>query len=423
MRLIKKIFNKFFLLEFFFAIVIFSKLVIANNQNEANTSILKRLPTSIFATINGEPISIYDLIQRSLLFSISAKISINEEFETKVLPDLISGYIDEVIKIQQIKKENIFISDDQISQMILQIEKENGFKKDKLKEYLKENNTDISILEKQLESTIGWKQLIANKFRKQVVIQDSEIETIHKKLKSNIGKEEFFIEQIFLSFENKKKENDVLKRINNLYEQIVSGGDFGSIAKQFSDTFGGKVGKIGWMAETDLDEKIVNDVKKLEINKISKPLKGENGYFIIKVLNKRIIGDEIINQVSLFRFKLIETNDKINLLLNKIKNCNELEEFSKKWATADSGSLGMLNFNEISDNLKSAVKKMKKNQIQPIKYGSEEFLYMLCDIEKTKPIIPSKFKITDILTNQKLDKIARQYMSELRSKAIIDIRI
>ena len=31
--------------------------------------------------------------------------------------------------------------------------------------------------------------------------------------------------------------------------------------------------------------------------------------------------------------------------------------------------------------------------------------------------------IDDILVNRKLDTIARQYMSELRSKAIIDIRI
>ena len=164
MRLIKKIFNNLFLLNFFFAIVIFSKLVIANNQNEINTSILKRLPTSIFATVNGEPISIYDLIQRSTLFSISAKIPINEDFEIKVLPDLISGYIDQIIQMQQIQKEQVFIPDDKINQIVSEIEKENGFKKDQFKEYLKEQKTDIAILRKQLEVSIGWKQLIANKF-------------------------------------------------------------------------------------------------------------------------------------------------------------------------------------------------------------------------------------------------------------------
>ena len=423
MRLIKKIFNKFFLLNFFFAIVIFSKLVIANNQNEVNTSILKRLPTSIFATVNGEPISIYDLIQRSILFSISAKIPLNEDFETKVLPDLISGYVDQIIQMQQIKKEQVFIPNDKINQIISQIEKENGFKKDQFKKYLKEQKTDISILEKQIEVSIGWKQLIANKFRKQILIQDTEIETIHKKLKSNVGKEEFLIEQIFLSFEN-KEENEILKKINKFYEQILSGGDFGSIANQFSDTFGGKVGKIGWTAETDLDIKIINEVKKLEIEKMSKPIKGENGYFIIKVLNKRIIGDEIINEVSLFRFQLTELNDEINLLLNEIKNCSELEDFSKKYGSVDSGSLGMIKYNELSKDLQLILKKMNKNEIsEPLPFGTGTFQIMLCDVKSIKPVIPSKFKISDILINRKLDTIARQYMSELRSTAVIDIRI
>jgi len=423
MRLIKKIFNNLFLLNFFFAIVIFSKLVIANNQNEINTSILKRLPTSIFATVNGEPISIYDLIQRSTLFSISAKIPINEDFETKVLPDLISGYIDQIIQMQQIQKEQVFIPDDKINQIVSEIEKENGFKKDQFKEYLKEQKTDIAILRKQLEVSIGWKQLIANKFRKQIIIQDTEVETIHKKLKSNVGKEEFFIEQIFLSFEN-KEENEILKQINKFYQQIQNGGDFGSIANQFSDTLGGKVGKIGWTAETELDIKIINEVKKLEIEKISKPLKGENGYFIIKVLNKRIIGDEIINEVSLFRFQLIEPNDEKKLLLNQIKNCNELEDFSKKYGSADSGTLGMIKYNELSKDLQLILKKMNKNEIsEPLEFGIGTFQIMLCDAKSIKPTIPSKFKITDILVNRKLDTIARQYMSELRSKAIIDIRI
>ena len=84
MNLIKKIFNKFFLLKIFFAVIIFSKLVLAYNDNETNTPILKRLPTSIFATVNNDPISIYDLIQRTNLFSVSSKILINKEFQTKI---------------------------------------------------------------------------------------------------------------------------------------------------------------------------------------------------------------------------------------------------------------------------------------------------------------------------------------------------
>jgi len=423
MNLIKKISNKFFLLKFFFTIIIFSKLVLANNTNETNVSILERLPTSIFATVNNDPISIYDLIQRSNLFSVSAKIPIDEKFEIKILPDLISSYIDEIIQMQEIKKENVFVDNNQVQNAISLIEKENGFKKGEFKNFLKEKKTEISILEKQIFVSIGWRHLIANKFRTKIIIQDSEIDTIHNKLKSNVGKEEFFIEQIFISFEN-RKENEALNKINNLHEQILGGGDFVSIATQFSDKFTGKTGKMGWIPEVDLDLKILNEIKNLEINKTSKPLKGENGYFIIRVLNKRIIGEEIISQVSLFRFKLIEANEETNSLINKIKDCDELKNFSKKYATEDSGSLGNVNYLELSDNLRSTIEKMGKNQISPpLNFGSDTFQIMICDIKKIKPIIPSKFKISDILMNKKLDTIARQYMSELRTKAIIDIRI
>ena len=423
MRPIRKIFNKFFLLKIFFAIFIFSKIILANNMNEENVSILERLPTSIFATVNNEPISIYDLIQRSNLFSVSAKLPINKQFETNILPGLISGYIDEIIQKQEIKNMSITVSNEQIQSMVSAIEKDNGFKKGTLKNFLKENKTDIDILEKQIATSVGWRQLVSNKFRNQIVIQDSEIETILKKIKSSIGKDEFLIEQIFLSFEN-KNENEILNNINNLYTQIINGGDFISIAKQFSDSFSGKVGKIGWISEVDLDPKIVTKVKKLEIKKTSQPIKGENGYFIIKVLDKKIIGEEIIDEVSLYKFELIEKKEEINLLLNKIKNCDELDEFSNKYATATSGSLGTLKYNELPNDLKSVVKKMNKNEISDLlKIGSEEFHLMLCDVKKTKTIIPSKFKITEILMSKKLDIISRQYMSELRTKSVIDIRI
>ena len=423
MRSIRKISNTFSLLKIFFAIFLFSKIVLANNTNETNLSILERLPTSIFATVNNDPISIYDLIQRSNLFSVSSKIPINEQFETNILPDLISGYIDEIIKRQEIKRLGITVSNEQIQNIVSEIEKENGFKKGEFKEYLKDNKTDISILEKQLETSIGWRQLVSNKFRNQVIIQDSEVETILTKLKSSIGKEEFLIEQIFLSFED-KKENEVLNNIRNLHKQVTSGGDFISISKQFSDSFGGKVGNIGWISELDLDPKIVNEVKKIEIKKLSQPLKGDNGYFIIKVIDKKVTGDELIGEVSLYKFELIEKNEEINLLLKKIKNCDELVKFSNKYATTDSGSLGKLKFTELPSNIRSVVKKMNKNEISDVlETESENFQLMLCDVKKTKTIIPSKFKITEILMNKKLDTIARQYMSELRTKAIIDVRI
>ena len=105
------------------------------------------MPTSIFATVNEEVISIYDLILRSNLFSASSNIKIDENFNTNILPELISGVIDEKIQWQEIKKNNIFVNKQQIDKAIANIEKGNGMETGSLKEFLKEKKSDISILE------------------------------------------------------------------------------------------------------------------------------------------------------------------------------------------------------------------------------------------------------------------------------------
>ena len=303
MKLSIKIFHNVFFIKLFTRIkyilflLFYLNIYISLADNE-KLSILDRLPTSIFATVNGEAISIYDLILRSNLFSVSSKIEIDEDFKINILPELISGLIDEKIKAQEIKNYNIFVPNEQVKLSIQKIEQDNSMEKGFLKKFLEDNDSDIRILEKQIETDLGWRQLIANKFRNQIIIQELEIERVHNSLKNNLGKNEFFIEQIFLSFENKKKEQ-VLKRIKNLNDQIKKGADFLSVAKQFSDSYSGKKGQIGWMTETDLELDIYNKIKEMKIDDISEPIEGDKGYYLIRIKLKRIIGEEIINKVSL----------------------------------------------------------------------------------------------------------------------------
>ena len=431
MKLLTRIFHNFFLpkianffksIIYFIFILIFSKNLIANNE-KIESSILDRLPTSIFATVNGEVISIYDLILRSNLFSASSNIKIDENFNTNILPELISGLIDEKIQWQEIKKNNIFVNKQQIDQAIANIEKGNGMETGSLREFLKEKKSDISILEKQIETSIGWQQLVSNKFRSQVIIEESDLDRIHNNLKSNIGKQEFFIEQIFMSFENRNPK-EAYNKINNLYKQIQQGGDFLSIAKQFSDRSSGKVGAIGWIPEVDLDPKLLDQIKKIKINEISSPIKAESGYYIVNIKGKRIIGEEIIDKVSLFQIDLIDENEETLSKLKENNNCSDLEKFSKKYGSTNSGPLGFVKYNELSPELKKIIKKLKINQISNlIKLDSSEFRIMICDMNKIAPRVPSKFKIEEILVSQKLDTISRQYMSELRTNAVIDIKI
>ena len=196
MKLSIKIFHNVFFIKLFTRIkyilflLFYLNIYISLADNE-KLSILDRLPTSIFATVNGEAISIYDLILRSNLFSVSSKIEIDEDFKINILPELISGLIDEKIKAQEIKNYNIFVPNEQVKLSIQKIEQDNSMEKGFLKKFLEDNDSDIRILEKQIETDLGWRQLIANKFRNQIIIQELEIERVHNSLKNNLGKNGF----------------------------------------------------------------------------------------------------------------------------------------------------------------------------------------------------------------------------------------
>ena len=74
--------------------------------------------------------------------------------------------------------------------------------------------------------------------------------------------------------------------------------------------------------------------------------------------------------------------------------------------------------------MRNEIKRIDKNKIsRAIVKEDGEYRFMACDIKKNKPMVPSKFKIEEILFAKKLDTISLQFMVELRAKSIIDIKI
>ena len=70
------------------------------------------------------------------------------------------------------------------------------------------------------------------------------------------------------------------------------------------------------------------------------------------------------------------------------------------------------------------MKKMNKNEIsEPLEFGRGKGQRMIGDEKSRKATRKRKFKRKENRAKRKRETIARQYMSELRSKAIIDIRI
>lgn len=86
---------------------------------------------------------------------------------------------------------------------------------------------------------------------------------------------------------------DASQQINNLYQQIKSGKDFGLMAKQYSLDAASAVknGDLGWVTSDELVPAFAEAMDKLPLNQVSKPVKTPFGWHLIEVLERKKIDD------------------------------------------------------------------------------------------------------------------------------------
>lgn len=98
---------------------------------------------------------------------------------------------------------------------------------------------------------------------------------------------------------------EALKQVNNLYEQLKSGKDFGSMAKLYSldAASAAKGGDLGWVVSDELVKPFAEAMAALPIRTISKPVKSQFGWHLIEVLERKEVDDSAAfkrQQVRLF---------------------------------------------------------------------------------------------------------------------------
>jgi len=83
------------------------------------------------------------------------------------------------------------------------------------------------------------------------------------------------------------------KQIENLYQQLKSGKSFAEVAKQYSMDVGSASngGDLGWVTPEELLPAFSEEMTKLALNTISKPVKTGFGWHLIEVLERKTMDD------------------------------------------------------------------------------------------------------------------------------------
>jgi len=248
---------------------------------------------SIIAVINGEAISNYDLGDRISMIINSSGIEDSIETRKKIAPQALRTIINETLQKQNAHDNNIKVTDDDLSQAIEDIEKNNNLAPGNFDEFVKNQGIRKKSLIDQIKSQILWKKTVAKKIHPRIIVSDYEIDDAIEQLSSQEPGLEIYLSEIVIQIEDEKKE-EAFDLSNKLINEINSGASFSSVAKEFSaSSTASSGGTIGWISEKHIKDEIRAAIRNTNDHSIVGPVLVGNNYHILKVGNKRSAADSI----------------------------------------------------------------------------------------------------------------------------------
>jgi peptidyl-prolyl cis-trans isomerase SurA len=303
---------------------IFNRDVAAKNQ-------------SIYAVakINNTIITSSELIDRYKFVLFDSGIVVKSDIEKiNIINQILDKMIDEELIRQEAKKYEIKISEEEVKEAITIIMAQKKERISSYKSKLIKNKISYDNFLKQINAEISWSKIASEFLASRIKITDFEINEFIEQNSLSKNYRKVLLGEIFLpSIDG--KENKILA--NKLVEDLRSGADFKTFVKQFSkDSFASdSFGEIGWVIESNLEEKIRKGIAGLEIKQYSNPIFLNNGFYIFKLIdvkNEIKLEDKDINfaKNNLFLKKLqilaksslneIRKNSFIEIDRKKIKN-------------------------------------------------------------------------------------------------------
>ena len=279
-------------------------LLFNNNVNSFENKILLK--------VNNEIITSIDILNELKYLRI-----INKEFrgldKEQTFKISKNSVIREKIKEIEIKKivNEITVDDKILNNLLLNYFKEFKIKTiSELDKFFLSNNIDPDTIKKKITIEMLWNQLIYDKYNQNVRIDKK---SIINELKKNDKQTEFLLSEILFNVSDNENLKDKLNLIKNSINKISFSQT--AIAHSISET-ANKGGKLGWIKESVLSKKIYNELKKLKIGELTKPIIVPGGFLILKVTDIREIRkdfnlNEEVNKI---------VREKTNLQLNRFSN-------------------------------------------------------------------------------------------------------
>ena len=267
---------------------------------------------SIVYTVNNDPITSIE-IKNEITYLKLINSDLNNMNDKSLVIYASKSILREKIKELEIKKYfKTGMNDELVTQSLVRLLTTLGLKNiNELNNLLSNLKLEIGFVKNKIEIELLWNQLIYEKYKNKLSINEDKIK---KDLKAKMENEkneiiEYNFSEILFTPTSKMMEKEDLEKIKKSINEV--GFENTAIIYSISNT-SSSGGSIGWLKKTQLSKEISAIIENLNIGEISEAINTPAGKLLLKLNNKRKDKKEINKKEELNKALIIERNKQLN---------------------------------------------------------------------------------------------------------------
>jgi peptidyl-prolyl cis-trans isomerase SurA len=397
-------------------------------------------PQRIAAVVNDAVVSMRDLEERLQLVMVTSGVANTPEARQRLAPQVLRSLIEETLQLQEADRLGITVSEQEIEQALNTIAQRNNMSVQQTREFLNANGVAPEALDQQLEAQIAWVKVVNRQIRPQVSVTVDQLELAVEEAREGQGQPELLLSEIVLPIDDPTQEDAVAADARRLVETLRDGADFGSLAQQVSATASAAAGgDVGWVPASRIPPELFRVLERMQPGEISPPIRSSLGFHIFALRDRRLSSEPAIDgavEVRLTQILFPAESNQEEAALERLRtraaelrddldDCEDMVATAEQLAAPASGDLGWLRLADLPPDLARPLVDLPEQQVsQPLRGRSGIHLLMVCERrggEEASQL--DEAAIAERLENERIERLARRYLRDLRKQAFVEVRL
>jgi peptidyl-prolyl cis-trans isomerase SurA len=397
-----------------------------------------RAQTETIATVvNGDVITGNDIDNRVRLFALSTGIPATPEIMSRLHPQVARQLTDEKLRMQEIQRRHIVVSDQDIAIAIRDIEQRNNLPLNGLRAKLEAQGVAYRTLVDQIRVQIGWNRVLRQQLGEKAQIDDAEIANEMKRLAAETGQPEYRVAEIFIPVDRPANLADARRFADTIITQLRSGAPFPLVAAQFSQSQNAlQGGDEGWVHANQLDPAVAAIVSLMPPGAISNPILVPGGISIVGLRGKREIGRDLATMLSLRQVFLPFSSpldpahptmqqkhqlEQAKQIQQSVHGCEGMEAANKAANSPRPADPGEVRQDELRPpGFRDMIAKLPQGTVsKPLIAPDGIGLVMICSRETKNVATLNKNEVRERLVGARIELVSHQIMRDLQRQAVV----